>query len=614
MKSVIECTSIIPDEQDLVGEEALVLAGIARQGLPVPLTLCITTHAYRRYLTDTGLVERIFMELSRNDFMSLKWEELWDVSLRIRNMFLNTPMPRKLRDELRAPIDRAFGDDAVCVRVSMPGAGPLSGYMEGLAEGETIVKGSYAILDHIRVLWSSLFSDRSLKSLRDLGMDVRDVSMAVLVQKAVPVDAGVAAACSNGLGSTDNRPWSAYGPESIHDLDIVRSSAKEKVIPEIRKAADQFSARELERLTDADLAEELSIRFKEYRLWEDISLENSVALAHGMALFGYAYNDALRPLDPNEFMDLLPSKDMATIRGIAMLEQMADLVRKDEKLAQELRYGGRPAGYDVFSRLLGEFMLKFGDSSYALRETASVLRIVLELAKKQPSKAHMRGAAMERLMEDFFSYVPEEFQESAADYLKTAQDICRLRDEGSIHMGRLKNQMEAALQEGRKRLSARGFAEASCKDVIRALKDPECRLTDSGSSSHAASGDFLRIVPRQLMGHPVGRGIASGLARVYENGQDLSYFRTGEILVIDTLDASNAFVIPMAGAVVVEQGGMLVHGAILAREYGLPCVTGVRGATRLIRTGDRITLDGHTGLVIIEPREEIQSGYSTKRI
>jgi pyruvate,water dikinase len=44
---------------------------------------------------------------------------------------------------------------------------------------------------------------------------------------------------------------------------------------------------------------------------------------------------------------------------------------------------------------------------------------------------------------------------------------------------------------------------------------------------------------------------------------------------------------------------MLIHGAIIAREYGLPCVTGVPGATELIRTGDRVTVDGYLGIVVV---------------
>jgi pyruvate,water dikinase len=59
------------------------------------------------------------------------------------------------------------------------------------------------------------------------------------------------------------------------------------------------------------------------------------------------------------------------------------------------------------------------------------------------------------------------------------------------------------------------------------------------------------------------------------------------------------FVVPLAAAVVERRGGMLIHGAIIAREYGLPCVTGIPDATVLIENGDEITVDGYLGIVTI---------------
>jgi pyruvate,water dikinase len=64
------------------------------------------------------------------------------------------------------------------------------------------------------------------------------------------------------------------------------------------------------------------------------------------------------------------------------------------------------------------------------------------------------------------------------------------------------------------------------------------------------------------------------------------------------------FVVPLAAAVVERRGGMLIHGAIIAREYGLPCVTGVAGATSLLVTGDRLTVDGHLGIVTVSDAVE----------
>ena len=65
-------------------------------------------------------------------------------------------------------------------------------------------------------------------------------------------------------------------------------------------------------------------------------------------------------------------------------------------------------------------------------------------------------------------------------------------------------------------------------------------------------------------------------------------------------DPTMTFVVPLAAAIVERRGGMLIHGSIIAREYGIPCVTGVPDATSRIRTGDTITVDGYLVIVIIE--------------
>jgi pyruvate,water dikinase len=59
------------------------------------------------------------------------------------------------------------------------------------------------------------------------------------------------------------------------------------------------------------------------------------------------------------------------------------------------------------------------------------------------------------------------------------------------------------------------------------------------------------------------------------------------------------FVVPMASAIVERRGGMLVHGAIIAREYGLPCITGVPNVVDLIENGQKIVVDGYLGIVTI---------------
>jgi len=105
---------------------------------------------------------------------------------------------------------------------------------------------------------------------------------------------------------------------------------------------------------------------------------------------------------------------------------------------------------------------------------------------------------------------------------------------------------------------------------------------------------------RQVTGTSASEGVAAGPARVILNADDLFQVKEGEVLVCDSIDPNMTFVIPLSAAIVERRGGMLVHGAIIAREYGIPCITGIPDAVNIISTGDMVTVDGYLGIVTIE--------------
>jgi len=78
------------------------------------------------------------------------------------------------------------------------------------------------------------------------------------------------------------------------------------------------------------------------------------------------------------------------------------------------------------------------------------------------------------------------------------------------------------------------------------------------------------------------------------------------VLVCDAIDPNMTLVVPMAAAIVERRGGMLIHGAIIAREYGIPCVTGVPQATVMIHTGEKLTVDGFLGIVTVEKARDAE--------
>ncbi|MFD9944832.1 PEP/pyruvate-binding domain-containing protein [Nonomuraea sp. NPDC059023] len=142
-------------------------------------------------------------------------------------------------------------------------------------------------------------------------------------------------------------------------------------------------------------------------------------------------------------------------------------------------------------------------------------------------------------------------------------------------------------------------------DERRARYERECRrprvpslvLSDGralelrGQPAGDSSGQSLR-------GLAAASGVVTATARVVHDPNAVQ-LQPGEILVVAATDPGWTPLFLTAGALVSETGGLTSHGTTVAREYGIPAVVGVSDATRVIRTGDRITVDGSAGTVTI---------------
>jgi len=104
-----------------------------------------------------------------------------------------------------------------------------------------------------------------------------------------------------------------------------------------------------------------------------------------------------------------------------------------------------------------------------------------------------------------------------------------------------------------------------------------------------------------VTGIPVSPGVVEGVARVIADPHT-EELGIDEILICETTDPSWASFFLIASAVVIDIGGPLSHGAIIARELGIPCVINTRTGTRRLRTGQRIRVDGVAGTVeVLDP-------------
>jgi len=105
---------------------------------------------------------------------------------------------------------------------------------------------------------------------------------------------------------------------------------------------------------------------------------------------------------------------------------------------------------------------------------------------------------------------------------------------------------------------------------------------------------------RSLEGLGISGGRATGTVRVLSSLEHAAHLLPGEVLVARATDPGWTPLFLVASAVVLELGSMLSHGAVIAREYRLPAVVNVAGATTLLQDGQRVTVDGGRGVVWIE--------------
>jgi pyruvate,water dikinase len=300
----------------------------------------------------------------------------------------------------------------------------------------------------------------------------------------------------------------------------------------------------------------------------------------------------------------------------------------------------RCLGYDMGSKSVGEMPELIVRSIQAGMDGQGVQRD--DNASAQARIASLRQA------------VPAEHHSTFDALLEEALIINRLRDErGHFSDGWAAGIARRAMSEAGRRLIARGIFkstessfEASLDEIIALIEglpgpaeadllaraawrtsktttDPDVPawlgappsppppaewLPQKGRRTQRAIAMFLSALFREpeakttattVNGLAVSAGVYEGTARLVNDETDFGRIQRGDVLVARNTSPYFNVVLPLLGAIVTDRGGQLCHAAIVAREYGIPGVVGTRDASKLIRDGGRVRVNGTTGEVTV---------------
>lgn len=762
MKRIFSLTDCEHLDSSAIGGKGAWLARLFRDGVHLPKTLCFTTGAYLDFVMSEGLREKINLELNRKEFQDMRWEEIWDASLRIRNLFLKTTLPNTLHEELAENISREFGQIPLAIRSSAPDEDQRKSSFAGLHDSFIGVSGVDNVIHSIKKVWSSLWSDRALLYRRELALSVEQSRMAVVLQELVegevsgicftrdplqqeymtieavhglnqglvdgdvspdrwlvesdgkkviehiappnrkyhsvagsgsarleeladhrkgssPLDTAGVLQCAGEMarihdlyaedcggpldiewtlatsvavkGSSarqrwfesphykstgsirsirdalcflqvrpvtalhqgdkkDERSWYLSLHRSFANLETLRDTIEKDMLPQMAREAAELDLSDFADLDNMGLARELRRRQERSSYWTERYWSDCIPFAHGIRLFGEVYNDVMVPEDPHEFVQLLRGEDMLSLRRNELIREIASRIAADDILRKnvETRGIGNVKSQELRDRvteLLGNYGSFFSahTDSFAHKEKM-ISKVVLQYAEMEaPVESAVKESReeMEKRFLDRIAILSNGLD--GPQLLDLARASYRLRDDDNIYLGRIEEQASKAVREGRKRLSASGVnvdKSATPEETAlllegKALPEKHPRKVKINVHSQARS----QVKARQLLGQPASKGVARGVARVIVKPEQIADFQKGEILVVDSIDPAMTFFAPLAAAIVEQRGGMLIHGAIIAREYGIPCITGIAGATGYISTGDVITVDGYLGIVTL---------------
>lgn len=408
---------------------------------------------------------------------------------------------------------------------------------------------------------SNLSPEQIVTSCKQLRLDLYWLLGRILylfsIMAAFPLLHLVCAKWLDDDGSTANSLLAGAGgmDDAVAGLDLWRLAVAADAVPRVRDLI----------LSDAGWAEIEPELYKFDSEKEFLKTWNAFMQRHGhhcraeLELYNPRWAET-----PDYILNLVQTY-ISQIGKTDPVQNFANLAQDRKRLEQQCRKKLRnPLKRMIFNHLLNRSrqgsIFRENVKSQVIMLIVSLRRMLLELGKKLADKGALKN------QDDIFFLRLEELEpvvQGSADF-----DIHRVINARRAEYDKNKSIMPP--------------------DVIFGKFDPDKYVPESVDTD-----------VETLIGLPVSPGVTTGKARVILRADSDQQVLAGEILVAPFTDPGWTPYFVTAAAIVMDQGGILSHGSIVAREYGIPAVVNVGFATQIIKTGQTIQVDGNSGTIKI---------------
>ena len=730
-KLILNLREAFSEEVPLLGSKSRNLAFVSKEGFYVPEGHCLTTEAYDLFLEENQLKEQIFAEIHRKPLKKMRWEEMWDTSLRIRALFLQGNFPSKLNELLLKSVKDEDLERGVSVRSSSQKEDHRLASYAGIHETLLKINSRNDLEKAIKIVWSSLWSDVTLLYKKELSLNIERSKMGILIQQMVyPSCSGVCFSESplqknlkgqkdlclievvpgecrnlvdgilepkqvsikkenleingesellsgdeikllvdmtNSLEKLFGHPvdieWCKSGgqffvlqvrpitsgclfkeneekfwfiklrPKKEHLWDLAKKVESE-LIPKIKERGEELSNENLEEKTPEDLQKSLIIRYEELKNWQEIYKNDLIPFAHGVRQLGQYYNDHVAPEDPFEFTGLLKFEDLIAIkRNNSLLELtnhlqkssslknlVLDILRENQNatkfsldhIKKILREEGGKEFIKSYLKVQKKYLDVVFDFSRLIERNDLLGKHIIHLVEGLNTSREMdKENSVAELEKRLINAVGKEKEEEAREIIKLGRLSWKIRDDDNLLLSKIEAQLLRVIRKGLSYLDLEVDIDLGTTPLDKIVEGLAAALLDPSKK------DFLKeelnklngeseskkkkksVQAFQLIGQPAAPGIISGEVKIVLSVEDLGNFKKGDVLVCKAIQPQMTHLLPLASAIIEQRGGMLIHGALLAREFCIPCVNGIPEIFEQVKDGDFVTVDGHLGLVTI---------------